>query len=63
MGTLRSTSDCSGMKVNEITLGDSTFTDEITEDADPLFAWDDSRLPNGFIEDDGTITIDEPEGI
>lgn len=63
MGTLRSNSDCTGMSVNNITLGDPTFTDEITEDAVPLFAWDDSRLPDGFIEDDGTITIDEPEGI
>jgi len=63
MGTLRSTSDCSGMGVSNITLGEPTFTDEITEDAEALFAWDDSRLPNGFIEDDGAITIDEPEGI
>jgi hypothetical protein len=63
MGTLRSASDCIGMGVNKITLGEPTFTDEITEGAESLFAWDDSRLPNGFIEDDGTITIDEPEGI
>ena len=63
MGTLRSNSDCTGMGVNNITLGDPTFTDEMTEDAVPLCAWDDSRLPDGFIEDDGTITIDEPEGI
>lgn len=63
MGTLTSTSDCSGMSVNDITLGEPTFTDEMIKSAEPLFAWDDSRLPNGCIEDDGTITIDEVEGI
>lgn len=63
MGTLRSNSDCTGMGVNRIVLGEPTYTDEITEDAVPLFAWDDSRLPNGVIEDDGTITIDEVEEI
>ena len=65
MGTLRSASDCSGLTVNGVTLGSPTFTDDVpTFDADLiLFAWDDSRLPNGFIENDGTITIDELEGI
>ena len=63
MGTLRSASDCSGMKVNDLALGNPTFTDEITQGAEPLFTWDDSRLPKGFIDDEGTITIDEPEGI
>jgi hypothetical protein len=62
MGTLRSASDCSGLHVNGITLGNPTFTDEIIKDSDPvLFAWDDPRLPSGVIEDDGTITIDETE--
>jgi hypothetical protein len=64
MGTLRSASDCSGLLVNGITLGDPTFTDEITEGADPiLFAWDDSRLPDGIIEDDGTITLNETDDV
>ena len=62
MGTLRSASDCSGLHVNGITLGDPTFTDEMSPDADPiLFAWDDSRLPSGVIEDDGSVTLDETE--
>lgn len=63
MGTLRSASDCTGLTVGKITLGEPTFTDEMPSlDADPiLFAWDDSRLPNGVIEDDGSITIDEQE--
>jgi hypothetical protein len=29
MGTLRSASDCSGLLVNGITLGEPTFTDEM----------------------------------
>lgn len=62
MGRLRSASDCSGLTVNGVTLGDPTFTDEMNTDADPLlFAWDDPRLPNGVIEDDGTITPDATE--
>jgi hypothetical protein len=63
MGTLRSSSDCSGLLVNGITLGEPTFTDVVLSlDPDPLlFAWDDPRLPNGVIEDEGTITIDETD--
>jgi hypothetical protein len=63
MGTLRSASDCSGLVVNGVTLGEPTFTDEVPSlDPDPLlFAWDDPRLPSGVIEDDGTITLDEQE--
>jgi hypothetical protein len=61
MGTLRSASDCSGMEVNGITLGDPTFTDEIDVKAAALFAWDDSRLPDGEIADDGEIIVDESE--
>lgn len=65
MGTLRSASDCSGLLVNGITLGDPTFTDEVPSlEADPiLFAWDDPRIPTGVIEDDGTIRIDETDDV
>jgi hypothetical protein len=63
MGTFRSASDCTGLHVNGITLGEPTFTDAIPPlEAEPLmFAWDDSRLPNGVIEDDGSVTLDETE--
>jgi hypothetical protein len=65
MGTLRSAHDHSGLRVNGITLGnparDIDEEGEVLTDSD--YRWDDSLLPNGFIEDDGTITIDEPEGI
>jgi hypothetical protein len=64
MGTLRSASDCSGLVVNGVTLGDPTFTDEMHTDADPiLFAWDDSRFPSGVIEDDGSVTLDETDDV
>jgi hypothetical protein len=59
MGTLRSASDCTGMEVNGITLGEPTFTDEIDVRAAALFAWDDSRLANGTIEDSGEIKLDK----
>jgi len=63
MGTLRSASDCTGLHINGITLGEPTFTDVIpTLEGQPLmFAWDDPRIPSGVIEDDGTITLDETE--
>jgi len=61
MGTLRSASDCTGMEVNGITLGEPTFIDEIDEKAAALFAWDDSRLPAGEIASDGEIIVDEME--
>ncbi len=37
--------------------------DEINDGDETLFAWDDSHFSNGLIEDDGTITIDDMEGI
>ena len=55
MGTLRSLTDHSGMSVNGVTLGDPVELDD-----DPAtFEWDDSRLPNGEIDEEGSITIDE----
>ena len=65
MGTLRSMSDHTGLVVNSITLGQPAR--DTDDNGEPLldgeYRWDDSRLPNGVIQDDGTITIDEPEGI
>jgi hypothetical protein len=63
MGTLRSASDCTGLQINGVTLGEPTFSDAMPAlEAEPLmFAWDDSRLPDGVIEDNGTITLDEIE--
>lgn len=61
MGMLRSASDCTGMTVRGVTLGDPTFTDDAGLDADPLFGWDHERLPNGVIEDDGTVVPDSEE--
>jgi len=63
MGTLRSASDCSGMEVNDITLGQPAR--DVDDNDEPVgeYRWDDSRLPNGVIEDDGTITLDETEDV
>ena len=64
MGTLRSASDCSGLVMNGIRLGDPTFTDARDDTATPvMFVWDDPRLPNGVIEDDGSVTLDETDDV
>jgi len=65
MGTLRSASDCTSLTFGKVTLGEPTFTDEIPPlEAEPLmFAWDDPRLPNGVIEDDGSVTLDETDDV
>lgn len=65
MGTLHSASDWTGMTVGKVTLGQpARNTDEHGETlSDSDYRWDDGRLPNGVIKDDGTITVDESEGI
>jgi hypothetical protein len=63
MGTLRSTTDHTGMVVNKITLGDPVR--DVDADGQPVgeYRWDDSRLPNGVIEDDGSVTLDETDDV
>jgi hypothetical protein len=62
MGTLRSTTDHTGMLVHGIALGEPVLdTDENEKPFGGEYCWDDSRLPNGVIEDDGTITPDETD--
>jgi hypothetical protein len=65
MGTLRSVTDHTGMQMYGITLGDPVRN--TGENDKPLpgseYRWDDSRLPNGVIEDDGTITLDETDDV
>lgn len=53
MGTLRSTFDHTGMVVNGCLLGYPAEIDEV-------LYWDDGKLPNGEILEDGTIVLDEP---
>ena len=55
MGTLKSTTDHTGLEVNGILLG---MPNECTCEP-PYFSWDDSALPNGTIDADGIITLDE----
>jgi hypothetical protein len=61
MGTLRSTTDHTGMVVNGITLGQPV--QDVDDDGEPLgeYGWDDGRLPTGEIDDAGVITVDETE--
>jgi hypothetical protein len=63
MGTLRSTTDHSGMIVNGITLGEPARDFDDEEQPVGEYRWDDARLPNGVIEDDGTITLDETDDV
>ena len=55
MGTLKSTTDHTGLEVNGVLLG---WANEIEGDV-ITYAWDDSMLPNGTIDADGIITLDE----
>jgi hypothetical protein len=61
MGTLRSDSDHSGLMFNGITLGQPARDMDDNDEPIGEYRWDDSRLPNGVVEDDGTITLDETE--
>lgn len=56
MGTLRSFTDWSHrMSINDVELGDP-----IELDGDPAtFEWDDPRFPNGEIDADGNVTVDD----
>jgi hypothetical protein len=57
MGTLRSLKNWSWqIVVNGVMLGDPVELDN-----DPhTFEWDDARIPNGEIDDDGNVIPDEP---
>jgi hypothetical protein len=57
MGTLRSTTDHSGLTVNGVLLGEPVEIDGNPE----TFEWDDSAFPNGEIDADGNVTPDEGE--
>jgi hypothetical protein len=59
MGTLRSTTDHSGMMVNGITLGHPARDFDNNDEPCGEYRWDDSRLPHGVIDDSGEITLDE----
>jgi hypothetical protein len=59
MGTLRSETDHTGLVVNGITLGDPAR--DVDKDGGPAgeYRWDDARLPNGTINENGDMTLDE----
>lgn len=63
MGLLRSEKNHAGLIVRGVALGFAAR--EVDYDGEPFgeYRWEHPALPSGFIEDDGTITIDDMEGI
>lgn len=63
MGMLRSDTDHSGRVIGSVTLGIPAR--DVDADSNPVgeYRWDDARLPNGIINADGSLTLDEPEMI
>lgn len=61
MGILRSDSDHMGLRVGKVTLGQAAR--DVDADGKPVgeYRWDDGRIPNGVINEDGTITLTEGE--
>ncbi|MGI9142021.1 MAG: hypothetical protein ACR2IJ_02415 [Fluviibacter sp.] len=57
MGTLRSLTDFTGTIYYGVLLGTP-----VEKDGDPnTFEWDDSAFPNGLINPDGSVTIDQED--
>jgi hypothetical protein len=54
MGTLRSTTDLTGLVVNGCLLGMPVF-----DEANSMFMWDDNAFPTGTIDPSGDVTLDE----
>jgi hypothetical protein len=59
MGTLRSATDHTGLVVNGVRLGEPVRDVDDNEQPVGEYRWDDARLPNGEIDDNGEITVDE----
>jgi hypothetical protein len=59
MGTMRSATNHSGLVVNGITLGEAARDVDDNEQPVGEFRWDDSRLPNGVINETNEIILDE----
>jgi hypothetical protein len=63
MGILRSMSDHSELIVRDVILGFGAR--DMDENGDPFgeYRWEHPRIPNGVIDDSGTITLDEAEDV
>jgi hypothetical protein len=63
MGTLRSQTNHAGKQVCGISLGEAAR--DLDNNGKPIkgseYRWDDARLPNGEIANDGKIIVDESE--
>lgn len=70
MGLVRSKKYAENITVNDVLLGQPTIVTATGEPFTPganmddlWFGWDDNRIPNGVLEEDGTVTPDEEETI
>lgn len=66
MGRLRAKINHRPTKVNDVELGDPIITREDGTPfqpgdniADLVFAWDDSRIPNGVVDAKGDVVLDQ----
>jgi hypothetical protein len=63
MGTLHSNYNHSGLVINNITLGDPA--QECDEEGNVIensgYSWDHPQFPNGTIEENGSIIIDQED--
>jgi hypothetical protein len=58
MGTLRSTTDWS----HQLTINGCELGDPVEIDGDPTtYEWDDGAFPNGEIDADGNVIVDESD--
>ena len=55
MGTLRSTTDLTGLVVNGCLLGVPVF-----DETNSMFMWDDNAFPTGTIDPSGVVIPDGP---
>ena len=53
MGTLKSTTDLTGLTVNGCLLGMPVF-----DETNSMFMWDDNAFPTGTIDSSGVVTPD-----
>jgi hypothetical protein len=69
MGRLRAKINHRPTKVNDVELGEPIITredgtpfQEGDNIADLVFAWDDSRVPDGVVDEHGRVTLDAVDG-
>lgn len=66
MGTLRSKTYRTGLTINGVQLGQPVIAQAQAQPLEPgdtiseaWFCWDDEQFPNGIVNADGSVTIDQ----